>query len=470
MQPRALGQAGTGGVPQNPISRKPIMAKTNSETSYQAKQTLTGTATPTKHPASEGFQPSKKPRTSLASPPMKGGAKAPRPTAAAKGAKPSAGHNRARGRKAGRGKAAGREAGHNDTAGREAGHNDTTGPKASGGDDSDGDEEGDDNRYEDDGYEEDDGGYEEDDGGYEEDDGGYEDDDDRHEAGGDEVGGCEADEVDEAGQGAYARARPALDALPADRLRRINVYVPAAVAIAVGVLPRLMTLREPMRALPGGSDALDKLEDYALAALYAHALTLPFGEGDTRLRALVAEAAPLRERLLSSAELLARFGLLDATHVAAIRNGTGYLDTAQDLTALARLYRASWADIGSKTPVTLAEVKRAAQLGPHLVLAFGQRQQGTDGASDPSEAHDRLQRAYTLFFNAYDDCRRAVAFLRWREGDADDFAPTLKQTQRRRSAPVDADADDGGGDEDGPGGDEEPVDEDPTPEVPVSAA
>jgi len=112
-----------------------------------------------------------------------------------------------------------------------------------------------------------------------------------------------------------------------------------------------------------------------------------------------------------------------------------------------------------KRSVTVSDVNQAAELGPLLVLTFGRRQQGTDGASDPSEAYDRLVRAYTLFFNAYDDCRRAVTFLRWREGDADAFAPTLRQTSRRRSAPTD-----GGGDGETPApGGETPA---PVGEVP----
>jgi hypothetical protein len=245
-----------------------------------------------------------------------------------------------------------------------------------------------------------------------------------------------------ASEAAFGRVLADIEALPVEQLRRINVYVPAAVAVALGVLPKLMGLRDVLRALPGLAASFDKLEDYALAALYAHARTLPYGEAETQLRVLVNEAGPLRERLLLSAETLVHFGLFDETHVAAIRRGSGYLNTAQDLAALALLYRASWGTIASKTPVTLPEIERAAQLGPLLVVALGRRQQGTDGVSSPSEAYDQLTRAYTLFFNAYDDCRCGVGFVRRREGDADDFAPALKQTQRRQRNPSGGEAGD----------------------------
>jgi hypothetical protein len=238
----------------------------------------------------------------------------------------------------------------------------------------------------------------------------------------------------EASEAAFARVRAELEALPAGRVRSINVYVPAAVALVMGVLPKLQGLRDAMRVLPGAAEALDALPDRALAALYAHAartLGRPSGEGKSPLRALADEAKALRKRLLLGARTLAHFGLLDATQVAAVRGGLGYLDTAQELAALALLYRASWGVIATKTPVTLPEIERAAQLGPLLVAALGQRQQGTDGVSNPSEARDRLARAYTLFLEAYDACRHAVAFVRRATGDADAFAPSLQRSQRR---------------------------------------
>ncbi|HEU4405723.1 MAG TPA: hypothetical protein VFS43_10565 [Polyangiaceae bacterium] len=239
------------------------------------------------------------------------------------------------------------------------------------------------------------------------------------------------------GAAALARVRPEIEAVPSDQVRRINVYVPAAVLVVLGALPRLMTLRDQMRALSGHPpDALDKLRDYALAAAHAYVRALPQDAGETHLRALLGEAAPLRERLLRSAELLAEFGLVDATRVAAIRRGVGHLDTALDLEGLGTLFREAWPAVASKSPITLAEVERASQLGTLLLDALGQRQSGADGSGDPREADELLGKAYELFFRTYDECRRAVTYLRWHQGDADEFAPSLHLKRRRgRSAP-----------------------------------
>ena len=42
-----------------------------------------------------------------------------------------------------------------------------------------------------------------------------------------------------------------------------------------------------------------------------------------------------------------------------------------------------------------------------------------------ADAGDIRQRLFTLFVNAYDQARRAVGYLRWNEGDADQIAPSL---------------------------------------------
>jgi hypothetical protein len=86
----------------------------------------------------------------------------------------------------------------------------------------------------------------------------------------------------------------------------------------------------------------------------------------------------------------------------------------------------------------LAEVERASTLGATLLEALGQRKQGTDGSAAPREADEQLAKAYELYFRTYDECRRAVLYLRWHEGDADEFAPSLRQSQRKgRPAPND---------------------------------
>jgi len=77
-----------------------------------------------------------------------------------------------------------------------------------------------------------------------------------------------------------------------------------------------------------------------------------------------------------------------------------------------------------------------------LLAALGVREHG---ASPPAfDAAERRACAFTLFMRAYDQARRAVIFLRWDEGDADEIAPSLYKGRggrgQRAEAPAEAPA------------------------------
>ena len=223
----------------------------------------------------------------------------------------------------------------------------------------------------------------------------------------------------------YDLVKPEADALDKARYATINMDIPQAVSMVLGVLPKITPLRaDIVKDLPSHPIAtLDKLETYALGVWYAHLLTLPAGSESSPVKALLEEAAPLREDLLSDAEALARRGLLNKDLVAEIRAGHGNIDIANDLVALGAAFTMNWSTISGKTAATLAEVERASVLGPLLLAALGVREQGSlQSSADPSATRAAM---FTLFVNAYDETRRAVAYLRWHQGDADDIAPSF---------------------------------------------
>jgi hypothetical protein len=232
-----------------------------------------------------------------------------------------------------------------------------------------------------------------------------------------------------------AEVRPELDAMSTNELGRITLHVPTAVTIGLGALPNIMARQDEFKARVPEYDTgrASRLRDYAYAAIFAHIIATRSSEGSARLPALLEEAAPLRERMLSAAELHALYGELDAGRVAAIRQGTGHLDTANDLVEIAMLFDGSRDALAGKTPVTAAEIARARRLGLEIFEALGQRRVGTDGASTPAKAEDDRLKAFWLYANTYEESRRAMTFVRWHEGDADRLAPSLFSGRRRRS-------------------------------------
>jgi hypothetical protein len=53
-----------------------------------------------------------------------------------------------------------------------------------------------------------------------------------------------------------------------------------------------------------------------------------------------------------------------------------------------------------------------------------------------SEGTLRVRRAWTLLDRAYTQCRRALGFLRFEDGDADTLAPSLRRNSGPRSTPT----------------------------------
>lgn len=235
-------------------------------------------------------------------------------------------------------------------------------------------------------------------------------------------------------EAALAAVKKEALALAAEDLATINVDIPLAVSISLGVIPHLAEHREQITVeLPHFPiKRFDKLHKYTVAAYQAHILWMPPEVNENQVAALLSEASPLRGTLLSDAEALALRGLLDADAVAAIRAGKGNLDTANDLVALSQLLGANWNKIKGRTGATQEEVGRAATLGVEFLSALGVRDHGL--LTTPDTAADLRRRTFTLFVRAYDEVRRAITYLRWHEGDADVIIPSLYKGRGGRGA------------------------------------
>lgn len=239
---------------------------------------------------------------------------------------------------------------------------------------------------------------------------------------------------------AYAAVEAEIATLSPDALLPINVDIPRAVAIAIGAVPHLAKLRNAAAKLPNFDIAqIDRIGTYTLAAWHAHLLALP-DVTSSMLVALIEEAKPLRQHLLLAAELLAHAGYFDSNAVQAIRAGQGNLDTANDLVALAALFTAAWPEVEHRSTVRSDDVEHAALLGPRILVALSERDQKAVAEPGEMSASERRQRAFTLFANAYDQCRRAATYLRWNEGDADELVSSIYGGRSLRRGKTEPDA------------------------------
>lgn len=229
---------------------------------------------------------------------------------------------------------------------------------------------------------------------------------------------------------AYLRVKAELDALPVAELTPLNVDVVSAASVALGAAEQILTFRERIAKLAEFElRHLDNLLDYGKTAWYAYVTNLPVpeaGDGD----ALVAEVAALRAKMLRWAGPLADEGLFNAAALAKIKEGPGTgKDAPSDVVALVGLFRSRWNDVKDKCSVTEQELARGAEVGPALFALISRRDFQVSGSK--TDGSLRVRRAWTLLDTAYTQCRRALQYLRFTEGDADLIAPSL----RRNSGP-----------------------------------
>jgi hypothetical protein len=99
-----------------------------------------------------------------------------------------------------------------------------------------------------------------------------------------------------------------------------------------------------------------------------------------------------------------------------------------DLGALTRGFKERLPELEGKTGISDQELQQANRLMLQLLGAVATRKRMPD---EVLAATDIRQRMYTLFCNTYSQVRRAVCFLRYEEGDADEIAPSLYQGRVR---------------------------------------
>lgn len=232
---------------------------------------------------------------------------------------------------------------------------------------------------------------------------------------------------------AYDDTRPKRTTLAEERLQRVTVDIPRAAAAVLAGLVRVGAFMAVLRALPlVNVKLLDVVLPRTLALLHAENLLLVASGQPDRLKALLAEADPLRDLLRDTWALpLIGWKIFTQAQLDAWKDGAGHADLGSDLVSCGEAYLARWKQIAGKADVTEADCRRAVALGREILEAVG-------GKSNPdavAKAALERRRAFTLLLEAWDELQRAVVFVRWHAGDADTLAPSLFTAGRRAPAP-----------------------------------
>ena len=229
---------------------------------------------------------------------------------------------------------------------------------------------------------------------------------------------------------AFQKLRADLAAVDLSKAVPINVDVTSSFTTVIGALPRIAALREKASQLSEFDvKHFDNLESCALALMHAQGEYVSASAPPEEISALSSEGSALRDTLYSDALALANRGLVNGEPLKDLKAGPGYKNLGEDLVGLSSLIRRSWDKIASRTVLTMAELDRAEVVSDLLLQAVAAREKA---ASSLEEATEQRLRAFTLFVNTYDQVRRAIAFIRWREGDIEEIAPSVYGGRGRR--------------------------------------
>jgi hypothetical protein len=205
-----------------------------------------------------------------------------------------------------------------------------------------------------------------------------------------------------------------------DRQPKVDASV--AAEIVIGSAPQIAHHREAIVA-QFGADAgtmIDELPTIARATKQADVeLTAAAVHGD--LGPMEADLRAEHTLLITDAQSLANRKLLDPQRLDAARGTLSYRQLIHATLVLVALLREQWSTIEEHTPIKKADLDRTEEKATRMLTTLGEREQG---ATRVPAAEMRL-RALTDLVRRYDEVRRMVSYLRWREGDADDIAPSL---------------------------------------------
>lgn len=230
---------------------------------------------------------------------------------------------------------------------------------------------------------------------------------------------------------AYKRAQAKIEAVDAAKVLPINLDITAATATVLGAMGGVIAYRQQVEAeVPRFPVTLfDDIETFAYALLYVNSVYQVSVEPKDELQPLLEQATQKLTVLQADASALAKRGLIPAEILGELSPDRGYKAAAANLQLVYTALDTHWEKIVGKCAVDRAELDLAGRLAARIVRLVGLREQSPSAVADATLTRAR---AYTLFVNAWDEIRRAIGYVRWQQGDADEIAPSLYANRGKR--------------------------------------
>lgn len=229
----------------------------------------------------------------------------------------------------------------------------------------------------------------------------------------------------------FERVRAQLEAMSPADVEPIRHDIVSAIFLVKGRMPHIRELTEQVRARFGEEAArlVASVETTAHACGKAHALHLTTLNG-IDVEEMHGRLTQMKSVLSAEVQRLITSKKLPASIVGELVGGNSYRGLCIDVLQLTAGVRHAWSDVKDHTGLTELELAQAEALANAFSTVVGENEAGT--ASSPTA--EMRRRAYTLFVRTYEEVRRQVSYLHWKDGRANEIAPPLGDM--RVSTPV----------------------------------
>jgi hypothetical protein len=240
---------------------------------------------------------------------------------------------------------------------------------------------------------------------------------------------------------AFESMRAEMDALAEGELITMNFECDSAAHVARTAADAVLAQRDELsKLLPNWNfERYDSVQRYAMGAAYANSIHL-VAQTTLSLDDQQREIQKCCDDMLAIAKVLVRRKRVSQAEHDEIAGGTGLRDSIRDARVLARILRANPWVFANGELITLDEIARAEKLADEIEDVLVERDRLAQTTATTSQTGRDRQRAFTPLFNAWNDVRRTISFLRWNERDADTIAPSLYTrvtvTRRSKDAPA----------------------------------
>jgi hypothetical protein len=208
-----------------------------------------------------------------------------------------------------------------------------------------------------------------------------------------------------------------------DDIRHQTLDPLTAISTIFGALARAEKHAEDIAKLPLLKHAwIASVAGLASAVLYLDNARNSTTRKANEVASLAEEGSELVEVMSADVRAMMTRKVLPADSLAEYEPGNGYRNLAHNLGMLAGLCVRHWSTIEGRSGITKDDVTRASMLNEEILKVLGARVNDNGEASQ--NAMLRAQ-AFTLLVRAYDELRRAIAFIRYHEGDVDEIVPSL---------------------------------------------